>query len=85
MRVFFTSLPERVRSGILDFGLLAVDGVFIGLDSAKICGVPCVWSFCAEPVWVTGRQAFTGGNVFASAVAWNIESGYGWITTGAGA
>ena len=63
MRVFFTSRPERVPIGILNFGLLAVDGVFIALDLAKVCGVPDVWSSRKEPVWVTGRQAFAGGTL----------------------
>ena len=62
-RVFFTSRSEHVRFGILDFGLLAVDGVFNGQGLAKVCGVPGVWSFCKEPVWVTGRQAFAGGTL----------------------
>ena len=44
-----------------------------------------VWSFCDEPVWVTGRLAFTGGQDFASAVAWDTGFGCGWITTDTGA
>ena len=75
MRVFFTSQPERVPVGILDFGLLAVDRVFIGPDLARVCGVHGVWSFCDEPVWIAGRQAFAGGQDFASAVAWDTGSG----------
>ena len=85
MRMFFTSRPEHVHIGILDFGLLAVDGVFIGLDLARVCGVPGVWSFCNEPVWVVWEQAFTGGQDFTSAVAWDTGSGCGWVTTGVGA
>ena len=75
MRVFFTSQPERVPVGILDFGLLAVDRVFIGLDLARVCGVPGVWSFCDEPAWITGGQAFAGGQNFASVVAWDTVAG----------
>ena len=75
-RVFFTSRPEHVRIGILDFGLLAVDGVFIGLDLARVCGVPGVWSFCEEPVWIRGRQVFSVGQDFASVEAWDTGSGH---------
>ena len=75
MRVFFTSRPERV---------LAEDEVFTGMDLAKVCGVPGVWRFCDELVWVVGGQAFIWGQDFTSAVAWDTGSGCGWVT-GAGA
>ena len=83
--MIFTLRPERVRIGILDFGLLAVDGVFIKLELARVCGVPGVRSFCNEPVWVAGGQAFSGGQDFALVVAWDSWSGCGWVTTAAGA